>query len=147
SYLMDCEQRFGRGRSFLYDCKSVAQRLLPAVPETTLIDMGITKARELAQYTKKKGKNPDENLISKAMDGQVSTDEFRAMVAESLHEKPEKGKWYEFGGFYATPEEKKEIDRLMLSAREQVNLPENCSEMLERKIIFQAMVAECLSSW
>lgn len=147
-YIKDCEGRFGKGRTALYGFKSVAENLLPHVPEQKLLEMGISKAQPLAQYIKRTGGKLPENLVKSAINPKISVEEFRASIAETLHEKPESGKWYEFlSGFYVTPAEKSEFERAILAAKSQIELPENCSEWLERKLVAQAFVAECLSSW
>ena len=147
-YIKDCEGRFGKGRTALYGFKSVAENLLPHVSEQKLLEMGISKAQPLAQYIKQKGGKLPERLVNKAIDPQIGVEQFRAEIAETLHEKPESGKWYEFlAGFYVTPEEKAEFERAISAAKAQIELPENCSEWLERKLVAQAMAAECLSSW
>jgi hypothetical protein len=147
-YIKSCEARFGKGRTALYGFKSVAENLLPHVSEKKLLAMGISKAQPLAQYTKRSGGKLPENLIKSALDPEVGVEEFRASIAETLHEKPESGKWYEFlSGFYVSAEEKAEFERAIAAAKTQTELPENCSEWLERKLIAQTFVAECLSSW
>jgi hypothetical protein len=147
-YIKSCETRFGKGRTSLYGFKSVAENLLPHLPEQKLLEMGISKAQPLAQFTKRSGGKIPKDLVSKAIDPKVGVEEFRASIAETLHEKPESGKWFEFlAGFYVTPEEKVEFERAIQAAKNQIELPENCSEWLERKLVAQAMAAECLSSW
>lgn len=147
-YIKDCEAKFGKGRTVLYSCKSVARYLLPHMPAEKLVEIGISKAQPLATLVKNTGKKPPVKLLAAAENAEVGVEEFRASIAETLHEKPESGKWYEFlAGFYVTPEEKAEFERAIQAAKAQIELPENCSEWLERKLVAQAMVAECLSSW
>jgi hypothetical protein len=147
-YIKDCESKFGKGRTVLYSCKSVARYLLPHMPAEKLVEIGISKAQPLATLVKNTGKKPPFKLLAAAESAEVGVEEFRASIAETLHEKPESGKWFEFlSGFYVTPEEKAEFDRAIQAAKNQIELPENCSEWLERKLVAQAMAAECLSSW
>ena len=118
------------------------------MPEEKLVEIGISKAQPLATFVKNTGKKPSAKLLSAAENPEVGIEQFRAEIAETLHEKPESGKWYEFlAGFYVTPEEKAEFERAIVAAKAQIELPENCSEWLERKLVAQAMAAECLSSW
>lgn len=147
TYVVDCGKRFGRGRSALYGYVSVAERLLPHMPAKQLVEMGISKAQPLAQYVKQKGSAPPDSLVEKASDPNVGTEEFKAAVAETQHNKPEKGKWYDLGGFFCTPDERQEIDRVFALARLEIQLPAECPEWLERKLVFHAMTAECISTW
>lgn len=147
SYVMDCGKRFGRGRTALYGYTSVAERLLPHMPAAQLVEMGISKAQPLAQYARHhEGKLPA-NLVNKAIDSGVGIEEFKAAVAETQNEKPEKGSWYDLGGFFVTPEEKEEIERGLSRAAEVEPLPGDCPEWLRKKIIVQRLVAEFLSTY
>lgn len=147
SYVMDCGKRFGRGRTALYGYTSVAERLLPHMPAKQLVEMGISKAQPLAQYARfHEGKLPA-NLVNKAVDPEVGTEEFRAAVAETQNQKPENGKWYQIPGFFVTPEEKEEIERGLRVAGEVEPLPEDCPEWLKTKITVQRLVAEFLSTY
>jgi hypothetical protein len=139
-----CVPKFGRGRTALYGYKSTAKRLLPSMDRQTLIDMGISKAQVLGQYVKKKGAPPQE-LITRAIDPAVGVEEFRAEIADTIHEKPESGTWWEFGGFYVSKEERSEYERVMAVARQVLNLPADVSEWSERKAIWGALAAEFLS--
>src|ERR1700689_1892163 len=104
-YIKSCEARFGKGRTALYGFKSVAENLLPHLPEQKLLEIGISKAQPLAQYVKRTGKTPPENLLSDAGNPEVGVDEFKSSIAEAQNEKPEKGKWYDFGGAFLTADE------------------------------------------
>lgn len=146
-YIKSCEARFGKGRTALYGFKSVAENLLPHLPEQKLLEMGISKAQPLAQYVKRTGKTPSAELLADAFNPKVEVEEFRASVAGALHEKPEKGKWYDLGGFFVSPEEKEEIDRGLEQAANNEPLPDNCSEWMRKKIIIQRLVAEFLSTY
>ena len=146
-YIKNCEGRFGKGRTALYNFKSVAENLLPHVSEQKLLEMGISKAQPLAQYTRRSGGKLPESLINEALDPKVSVDEFRASIAEAQHEKPEKGKWYDLGGFYCTADEKIEIDMGLERAETIEPLPENIPVWMARKIAIQRLVAEFLATY
>ncbi len=146
AYIKQCEGRFGRARTQLFGYKSVAERLLPEVSKEKLIEIGISRAMPLAQYVKRTGK-PVGDLLNKALDPSVGVDEFRAAVAESEHSKPEKGKWFDLGGFFCTKEEREEIERGLRAAERNEPLPENTSEWMTRKIVVQRLVQEFLSSY
>ena len=147
-YIKNCESKFGKGRTVLYNCKSVARYLLPHVPADRLIEIGISKAQPLATLVKNSGKEPSAKLLAAAENPKVGVEEFRASIAETLHENPESGKWYEFlAGFYVTEDEKQEFERAISAAKAQIELPENCPDWLERKLVAQAISAEFLATY
>jgi hypothetical protein len=141
-----CEPRFGKSRTQLYGAKAVAHHLLPEISKEKLVEIGISKAMPLAMYVKRTGKSAKE-LLEKALDPKVDTEQFRAEVAVARHEKPEKGKWFDLGGFFCTEEEREEIERGLRAAEQAEPLPENTSEWMTRKIVMQRMVQEFLSTW
>lgn len=151
SYVREwCEPRFNRKRNQLYAYKTAAEQLLPHYDRPQLISMGVTKAVALAGYVKKSGgKKPPTPLSDNARNPQVGIDEFRADVAAASHiPLDDKGKWYEpFGGFYVSPEERAEFERVITLAREQANIPNDCPEWFQKKLIAQTVAMECLSSW
>jgi hypothetical protein len=148
-YIKGCEGRFGKSRTQLYGYRAVAKNLLPAVSKEQLLEMGISKAMPLAQYAKQKSGKVSDHLIGQALNPEVGVEEFRAEIAAASHTPlDEKGKWYEpFGGFYVSPEERAEFERVIALAREQASIPEDCPEWFQKKLIAQAMVMELLSSW
>lgn len=148
SYIKDhCEPKFGKSRTQLYGYRSIAKNLLPSASESELIEMGVTKAQALAGFVKRQKKPPTDKLLADAKNPKIGIEEFRASVAESQHEKPEKGSWYDLGGFFVTPDEKEEIERGFQRATEIEPLPEDCPEWLRKKIIVQRLVAEFLSTY
>jgi hypothetical protein len=147
SYVMDCGKRFGRGRTAIYSYTSVAERLLPHMPAKQLVEIGISKAQPLAQYAKRlTGKLP-ENLIESAINPEVGVEEFRASIAEVQHDKPEKGKWFDLGGFFCTADERIEIESGLERAETIEPLPEDTPAWLARKIAIQRLIAEFLSTY
>ena len=148
-YIKSCEGRFGKSRTQLYMYRAVAKNLLPAMSKDELIAIGISKAGPLSQHVKRTGKNPSTELLRAANNPEVGVEEFRAEIAAASNTPlDEKGKWYEpFGGFYVSPEERAEFERVIALAREQASIPEDCPEWFQKKLIAQAMVMELLSSW
>ena len=142
-----CEPRFGKSRTQLYGARSTAKYLLPHMTPEQLIEIGISKAMPLAQYTKRHAGNLPENLVKQAIDPRVGVEEFKAAVAETQNEKPEKGKWFQIPGFFVTPEEKEEIERGLRRAEEIEPLPETAPDWLKTKITVQRLVAEFLSTY
>ena len=112
-----------------------------------LIEIGISKAMPLAQYTKRHAGKLPENLIESAINPKVGVEEFQSSLQESQYEKPEKGKWFQIPGFFVTPEEKEEIDRGLRTAEAVEPLPEDCPDWLKSKITVQRLVAEFLSTY
>lgn len=146
SYVMDCGKRFGRGRTALYSYVSVAERLLPHMPAKQLVEMGISKAQPLAAFVKKTGKTPTAALIESASDPDVGVEQFRATVAESTHEKPEKGKWRELS-FFASEDEWLEIETALKYAEIIDEVPVDTPDWAKKKRAIVAMSRECISSW
>jgi hypothetical protein len=147
AYIKFCEARFGKSRTQLYGYRSVAKNLLPAVSKEQLLTIGISKAMPLAQYSKRKNGKLPASLINKALDGQVGVEEFKAAVAETQHEKPERTKWFDMQGFYVTADEKIEIEAGLERAETIEPLPDNCPDWLVRKIVVQRLIAEFLSTY
>ena len=147
AYVKSCEARFGRSRTVLYGYKSVAENLLPHMPADKLLEIGISKAQPLAQYSKHHAGKLPESLIEQAIDPGVGVEEFKAAVAETQHEKPEKGKWYDLGGFYCTADEKIEIDMGLERAETIEPLPADIPVWMARKIAIQRLVAEFLATY
>ena len=146
SYVKSCEDRFGKARTALYGYVACAERLLPEITKEQLIEIGISKAMPLAMYVKRTGKSPAE-LLNKALDTKVDIAEFRAAISEAQHEKPEKGKWYDFGGAFLTADEKIEMDAALELAETIEPLPEDVSDCMVRKIVMQRLVAEFMSTY
>lgn len=117
-YLRYAEQRFDKGRTALYGYISVAERLLPEVSESTIKEMGITKASALAQFVKQTGRRLPESLVEKARDPEITTDEFKNVVMQEMHQDaPPRGRWRDLG-FFATDEEYAEIEQAIETAKQ-----------------------------
>jgi len=118
-YLSDCEKRVGIGHSQLYVYMTVARNLLPSINESTLIDIGVTKAGVLSKYVEQSGKSViPTDILDAAKNTDVKTDELDAMVNSSLHNvMPEKGKWFSLGGFFCDDDEKQELTQAIELAK------------------------------
>ena len=149
AYIKGCEERFGRGRTALYGYKSVAERLLPSIGKEDLISIGIGKSQPLAAYVKRTGKQPNDVLLAAARNPEIGVDEFKATIAEQLHEKPEpSGKWYEIGGFYCSPSEKQEIQRgFEVAATTDPPISPDLPDWAHRKAVIQRLVMEFLATY
>lgn len=148
SYVKDCEQRFGKGRSSLYGYTSVAEQLSPHIETKQLVAMGISKSQPLAAYVKSSGKKPSPALLEAALSPEVGVEQFRATLSEARGEKPEgKEKWFDVGAFYCSPEERQEIEKVFELAKIQDEISPDLPETIVRKRIMLAMARECRSSW
>lgn len=141
-----CEPLFGKSRTQLYSYRAIAKNLLPAVTKEQLIEMGVTRAIPLAQYTKLKGRGPSQDLINRALDKNISAEEFESHIAQATHQSPEQGKWHQIP-IKATADEWSEIQRAMTSALAQGPLPEETSEPTKNKVALLRLSAEFLSTY
>lgn len=145
----DLRAKLDRQRSYLYNVVDVSERLLPSVSEEDLEKLGITRANELARYCKQSGLSVPQFLLDVALDRTRSVEELHAAVLGALHEKGEVvGTWYDPEGFYATPEEKKEIQQANELARRvepviDATLPEHC----QRKEVALRLAREFLGTY
>ncbi len=147
AYIKRCESRFGKSRTQLFAYKSCAQNLLQYLPAEKLVEIGISKAQPLATFVKNSGKKPPAKLLAAAENPKVGVEEFRASIAETLHEKPESGKWFQPGGFFCTTEERKELERAYdLAARTDPPIGD-VSEWMRSKEVQQRLAMEYLATY
>ena len=149
-YLGYIEERIGRARSQIYAYVCVAERLTPYISNANLEKMGISKAQELVRYVKQSGLSVPQNLLTDALDPKVKLGKLHINVSEALHVKGEvRGTWYEpLGGFYALPDEKKEIQQAFDKAR-QVDPPisSDLPDHVQRLEIILRLCREFVSSY
>jgi hypothetical protein len=147
SYIKDhCEPKFGKSRTQLYGYRAVAKNLLPTIPKEQLVEMGISKAMTLSSFVKS-GKKLSERVLAAANSPDVGVEEFRATVAAEQGVPDDKGKWFDLGGFFCSAEDRKEIEEIFELGKQVADIPVDCPEWFERKLIIQAMVRECRSTW
>lgn len=147
SYIDSIRQRIDRGRASIYACIGVAERLLPSVCESDLDSMGISRAQELARFVKQSGRKVTPHLLELALDNSRTIEELHSAVLEELHERCDpKGNWYDFGGFYILPDEKKEIEQAIGLAKNVLGIANDVPEHQARKLILLAFAQEFLSS-
>lgn len=146
-YIDTVRERINRGRASIYACISVAEKLLPSVSEKDLDTMGISRAQELARFVKQSGRNVPEHLLTLALDDSKRIEELHVAVLEALNEKCDpKGNWLDLGGFYALPEEKKEIEQAYNHAKNLLDLPSDAPEHQIRKEIMLAWARDFIST-
>jgi hypothetical protein len=146
-YIDFVRERINRGRSQIYAILSCAERLLPSVSESDLDHMGISRAQELARFVKQSGRKVPEGLLLLALDNSRTIEELHSAVLEELHERCDpKGNWYDFGGFYILPDEKKEIEQAIGLAKTVLGIANDVPEHQVRKLILLAFAQEFQSS-
>lgn len=118
-YFAFLQDKFGMGRTQLYGYVGCVKTLSPYVDDDTLVDMGVSKAKELKRAVDTTSKAPSEELLEKARDPKVLVPEFRKMVQDEFHiiDHNEKGIWRDFGGCYLTEDEVKLVDKAFELAR------------------------------
>src|SRR5271157_45320 len=141
-------EKLDRGRAQIYGYIGTVEKLLPSIGEDQLVEMGISKANDLARVVRA-GKVILPALLTKALDPNCDVSEFKAAVQTELHqENPEKGKWRDVGGFYATPEEKEEILRgFDIAARTDPVIASDLPDHARRKEVMQRLVREYLATY
>ncbi len=140
--------KLDRGRAQLYGYIQISERLLPSIGEDQLVEMGISKASELARVVSA-GKVIPPALFAKAIDGDVKVSELKAAVGAELNqERPENGQWRDVGGFYATKEEWEEIQRgYDIAARVDPVIAGTTPDWARRKEIQQRLTREFLATY
>lgn len=162
-YLEVIRGKIGRERSQMYGYLSVAESLLPALTEGQLEDIGYSKAQELRRLVQQGGNlNAEITLKSDrpelcdewvsikdyAADPKVTAKQLRVKINEILHIKEEnQGLWLDLSGFYATPDERKEIDQFWNLGKQLLGPKDETEDWKWKKIVFMDAVRECVSTW
>lgn len=163
SYLEFIRGKIGRERSQVYAILSVAETLLPLMSESQLETIGITKSHELRRLVNEGGSieaeitdpnNQSEDtfgtirLLDYAADPKVTAKQLRVKVNEVLHvHEPDQGLWFDLGGFYATPDERKEIDQFWELGKKLLAPKDETEDWKWKKIVFMDAVRECIGEW
>lgn len=163
SFLEDVRLKIDRRRSQVYAILSVAECLLPYLSESKLEEIGITRAHELRRLVNQGGNvlseilDPDNQtedgvgtvqLMDYACRPNVTALKLRATVNNILHihEGPV-GNWLDLGGFYAIPDEKKEIEQFWETGRQVLQIGPEESEHETKKQIMLAAARSCTAEW
>lgn len=166
SYLENIRGRIGRERSQVYAILSVAETLLPAMTEEQLETVGITKAHELKRLVKEGGSleavlienrvsDPETGesgtivrIMDYAADPKVTAKQLRVKVNELLHVTEDvQGLWLDLGGFYATQDERKEIEQFWELGKKLLAPKDDQQDHVWKKIVFMDSVREAVSTW
>lgn len=147
TYLETIQSRINKGRSQVRNYIGTVDQLLPFVPKEKLEEIGISKASELARFVRDTGKAPTENLINLAEKSDVS--ELRAAVYQETHgEPPARTTYFDLGGMYVTPEERKElIQTFEMACQIDPVVQFDWASPVCRKEVFTRMVQECRGTW
>ena len=177
SMIEDIGKKIDRRRSQMYAILSVAEVLSPYLSEEELEMIGIAKSYQLRRFVKQSGRRPDalinvptpdwasrllcsdstvqnsENLTTitlsaHAMDSDVTAALLLIEVNKLLHQEEQpQGYWFELGGCYLLPDEKKEINQFWEVGRSVLGLTEETSEHTWKKEVMLAAARECLATW
>jgi len=150
SYIDSVMEKTGRGRTQIYAYISTVEKLGKYVPEEKLLEMGISKASELAKLMGKTGAPPTPELVATASDESVTLAELKASIFETTNIKDdfEKGTYYDFGGAYLTAGEKDEFDRAFETAC-QIDpvISKEFSDTARKKEVLLRWVREFLATY
>ena len=163
SYFEVVRGKIGRERSQMYAILSVAETLLPLLTEGQLEEVGISKAHELKRLVKEGGSVEAEivlksgrpeladefvRIMDYASDPKVTTKQLHVKVNELLHVTEDvQGTWADMGGFYITPDEKKEVDLFWEVGRRLLAPKDEQQDHVWKKIVFLDAVREALGTW
>ncbi|MCU1301756.1 MAG: hypothetical protein JWQ87_2040 [Candidatus Sulfotelmatobacter sp.] len=149
AYIQSLHGRVHKGRTQLYHAVGVAEKLLPFVSAEQLQAMGISKATVLKEAVAQTGRRPSEAMIAKAVDPEVGIEELEATVFEEQHVKPaKKMRYWKLGGFYVTPDEKKEIEHAFdIARRTDPVIPKSQPDWAQLKECVQRMAREYLATY
>ena len=131
--------------------------------EGQLEAVGISKAHELKRLVNEGGSveaeildpnNQTEDtcgtvrIMDYAADPKVTAKQLRVKVNELLHLTEDvQGTWHDLGGFYITPDEKKEVDLFWEVGRRLLAPKDEQQEHVWKKLVFLSGVRESLSTW
>lgn len=149
SYLKQIEPRVKKGRSQIYAIIGVSEELSPLVSEADLATIGISKASELRKVLKA-GKTITKAMITSALDPRMTAQELKASIFEAAHiyvPESEPEKYFDMKGFYATVEERREIERATDVAIKVIGIKDDVPEHTRWKAVILAWVAEFLCAY
>lgn len=149
AFITELVTKWGRKRTQIYAYLSVVEVLLPTIPAAQLEEMGISKAMELKYALEKQQKTKSgavipEEIIAAALRKQTTGKELRAMIGEAFCQKDDRepGTWYDWGGSYLTPNEKKLFTDAARVTIVLLGIQKSTPEHIQRKAIFLAWAEE-----
>lgn len=149
SYIASLADRVQKERSQLYAYISVAEKLLPFMPEHQLVAMGISKAEQLKRFVQQSGLRPTQTLLDSALDENVTIKGLREEVFKELRQEPDpKGRWFDVGGFYLLADEKAEVD-LAIRMAKMIDplIPHDIPAHMQMKEVVLRWSREFIATW
>jgi NOL1/NOP2/fmu family ribosome biogenesis protein len=145
TYLSSLRDKYGRSKEQLYAYTGAAEHLLPAISESDLDRIGISKGFELARASKTAGRPVTPELVALALDPEITAKELRAEAFKTFElgsDTRPAGTWLDVGGFYVTPDEKKTLTDAMELTERLLGLSQETSEWAKRKETILAWAQE-----
>lgn len=153
-YIAYVGNKINRQKSQVYAILSVATDLHDHISEEALEEIGITKAQELRRFVKEGRRldvvipDSDLTLAQYAALPKVTAAQLRVQVNRILHcEEAPRGPWYDFGGCYLTPDERKTWERAEELALKFTDVKLESSEHELRRAARLAIAQEVIGSW
>ena len=148
SYIDKIKDKVGKGRTQLYQVVGVAEKLLPWMSPDDLAKIGISKAIELKKYIDQTGKLPPDDVVTAAENAEVGTAELKAILFQDKNPQTEQGTYFDLGGFYATKDERDEINRAFdVAAKTDPVVSNEIPEWARRKEIIQRLCMNYLAEY
>jgi hypothetical protein len=145
AFMLELRERYNRGRTQLYQFCSVAEKLLPMISADTLDEMGISKATEIKRAIGGvPGRAVTPEILEAARNPKVTIKQLRAILADAFNITDERpaGQWFDFGGAYLTPDERKAFVDAVKVTTAILGLKNDVPDHIQRKEIFLAWAAE-----
>lgn len=149
-YFQFLQDKYDSGRSQLYAYMNIAKKLLPIIPEKSLVKMGVDKAGLLRKALDTTGKAPSDNILKIALDPNITSKQFKADLFKEFKiiDSSEPGVWFDIGGFYVSPDEKQLIKDTIEKAKSiDPVISKSLPDHIQTKEAILRMCQECISSW
>lgn len=136
-FMQFLRERYQRGKTQLWGYMTVAEHLLPIMPEEQLQAIGISKALEIRRaMAKAERTDVPKELLAQAAAGTISTEQLKAELSRAFNTTPdEKGTWRDTGGFFATKDEWDEWTRAVKMTVKLLNIAPHVPDHIQRKEI------------
>lgn len=149
-FLQEIHTKFNRDTSTLHGYIGVAEKLLPFVDAATLDQIGISKALEIKRALSISGRALTPEVIEAARDSSQTVKQLRAMLHEAYSLpadlRGEGATWFDFGGAWMTPSEKKEFLEAVTVMKRALGLTKSTPEWLQRKEILCFAMREAFAT-
>lgn len=138
NFMLSLRDKYKRGKTQLWSYLTVAEKLLPSIPSDVLEEIGISKALELKRaITQNGGKPIPPELIAKARLVDITIKQLRAELGKAFNFAPDdKGTWFDLGGFFISPDERKEFVAGVKLTITLLGIKKDIPEHIQRKEIF-----------